>query len=427
MSVPFCFEPSDALPLVSITLALRSGAALDPAGKDGLSRVVVRMLRRGCRGLDARQIEERIDSLGAELSGDVSSSAITLHLDVIRRSLDEAVELLARLVSEPTFDEAELGLLLRETEGELVESRDNDRGLATRAFRRTLFEHHPYGRRIAGQIATVRTITRNEVSAHFARHFVRGAALVAVAGDVTEAEARAIADRLAAALPEGAAQASDVAEPTARPGRHLVFVDKPERTQTQILIGGIGSHPNDPDYVATHVATTVLGGTFTSRLMREVRSKRGWSYGAYARNGYDVRRDAFSLWTFPAAKDAAACIALELRLLAAFRAEGVTARELSFAKKYLARSHAFEIDTAQKRLQQKLETELIGLAPDFHDAWLSRIDGVELDASRAAVAARIPERDLVIAVVGTHADIGDAVAAAIPDLASTTVARFDLE
>src|SRR6185503_17564650 len=145
-------EDSRALTLVSIAVALRSGASSDPVGKEGLTRVMVRMLRRGCRGMTSHEFEETIDALGAEISADVSSSVITLHADVITRSLDRLVDLMATMMAEPTFDEVEIGKLLRETQGEIVEARDNDRSLATRHFRRLVFEDHAYGRRVGGTI-----------------------------------------------------------------------------------------------------------------------------------------------------------------------------------------------------------------------------------------------------------------------------------
>src|SRR5258705_13309377 len=109
-------EESAALPFVSIAVAILSGASTDPVGKEGLARVMVRMLRRGCRGLGSHEIEEKIDALGAEFSADVSPSVITLHADVISRSLHQMVDLLATMMAEPTFDEVEIGKLLRETE-----------------------------------------------------------------------------------------------------------------------------------------------------------------------------------------------------------------------------------------------------------------------------------------------------------------------
>jgi zinc protease len=420
-------EDSRALPLVSIAVALRSGAASDPVGKEGLTRVMVRMLRRGCRGMSSHEFEETVDALGAEISADVSSSVITLHADVISRSLDRVVDLMAKMMAEPTFDDVELGKLLRETQGEIVEARDNDRSLATRHFRRLVFENHAYGRRVGGTIPSVLGLTQADVRACHARHFQRGNIAIAFAGDVREARAAELAERLVGGLPAGRAVPSEIASPERQGKRRLVFVDKPERTQTQILLGEVGSHPRDTDHIALHVATTIFGGTFTSRMMRAIRSDRGWSYGAYARLPYDKQRDAFSMWTFPAAKDAAACIALELELLQAWREKGISARELAFAKRYLVRSHAFDIDTPQKRVHQRLDIDLFDLPADYHDKYVDNVQAVTLDEANEATRHRISSDDLVVSVVGTHAEIGEAVASAVPGLAKVEVVAYDAE
>ena len=420
-------EQSEALPLVSIAVAIRSGASSDPVGKEGLTRVMVRMLRRGCRGLQSHEIEEKIDALGAEFSADVSSSVITLHADVISRSLDALVDLLATMMAEPTFDEVELGRLLRETQGEIVEVRDNDRALATRHFRRLVFENHPYGRRLGGTIPSVLGLTRKDVVDHYKRHFSRRNITIAFSGDVSEERAAELSERLVAGLADGAASENVMGPPESRGGKRLVFVDKPERTQTQILLGDVGSHPKDQDHIALHVATTIFGGTFTSRMMRAIRSERGWSYGAYARLPYDRHRDAFSMWTFPAAKDAAACLELELELMKTWREKGITPRELTFAKKYLVRSHAFDIDTPQKRVHQRLDIDLFDLPSDYHTHYVDHVQSVTLETANASIQKRISTEALVVSIVGTHAEIGEAVAKTVPGLTNVEVVAYDAE
>lgn len=427
MSPPIFIEPEGALPIVSVGLSFRSGSACDPPGKDGLARVTARMIRRGAEGLPAEKIEETVDALGGELAADVGVSSSGVHFEVIRRNLDPMVDLISALLARPAFAEAELGRLLREAEAELIEARDNDRGLANRAFRRTLFADHPYGRRSAGRIDTLKTITTADVRAQYARHYTRSNAVVIVSGDINDVEARALADRLLAGLPEGEPVPDPVSEPQARPGRHLVFVDKPDRTQTQMVIGGLGTDAHDPDHIPLLVANTAFGGTFTSRLMQEIRAKRGWSYGASSRAGFDRRRDAFTMWAAPSANDAPACLSLQLELLHTFRDQGVTAQELEFVQRYLVRSHAFDIDTARKRVHQKLEAALFDLPPNYHSGYVAAVQGTTLDAANSAVKRRIPEQNLVIGVVGTYAEIGEKITAAIPDLASVTVAPFDLE
>jgi zinc protease len=420
-------EPSDALPLVSVVIAFRSGATFDPVGKEGLARITARMLRRGAGEYTANQIEETIDSLGGELGADCSASATSVHFEVIRRNLEPFTDLVATLLAKPTFDRGELERLQREAAAELVEARDSDRSLASRGFRRTLFGEHPYGRRIAGTIPAIASLAQADAQGFYAKHYARENAVVAISGDVDEAEGRALAARLLDGLPKGVRAEDPTPEPTAKKGRRLVFVDKPDRTQTQMVIGGLGTHAHDADHVPLLVANTAFGGTFTSRLMQEVRVKRGWSYGAYARAGFDRRRDAFTMWTAPAATDAAQCLALELDLLHAFRQDGVTDAELTFVKGYLVRSHAFEIDTARKRVHQRLEADLFDLPEGYHDKYLEHVGAVDLAGANAAVRTRIPEDDLVVGVVGTHATLGEAIANAIPRLDSVTVLPFDFE
>jgi zinc protease len=420
-------EASSVLPLVSIVVAFRSGSAHDPKGKEGLSRVTSRMLRRGCAGMNAMDVERTIDRLGGDVGFDVAVSSSAVSGQVLARNLDAFVDLLAKMIGQPTFDEEELGRLLRETRAELLESLDNDRGLCDRFFRKKLFGDHPYGRTARGTAASLGEIDRDAVRAHHASHFVRGNALVAMSGDVEPEVAERLARKLMDALPSTAPPSEIIEEPTALGGRQLVFVDKPERTQTQILIGSLGTSAHDPDHIPLVVANAIFGGTFTSRLTREVRGKRGWSYGASARMGVDRRRHSFAMWTFPASSDAAPCIALEISLLEKLVDAGVTEREVTFIKRYVTRSWAFEVDTAQKRVHQALDVEILGLPSDYYEKYLAHVAAVTAESANAALRAHLDPKNLVIAVVGTAATTLDAVKKAVPNLASDEVVAYDLE
>ena len=420
-------EESHAIPLVSIIVALRSGSAVDPAGKEGLARIATRMLRRGCEGLLAKDIEETIDALGAEMAVDTSSSSVAIHAQVIGRNLDAFIALLARFLSTSTFPQDELDRLKRESIAEIIESRDNDRVVAQKAFQRTLFAAHAYGRNAGGTTTSVEAITREDVVAHFKKSFTRANIVIGFSGDVTSDGAPKLAARLVAGLPSHAAVADPVPAPVLLRGRKLVFVDKPERTQTQIVIGRLGTSAHDADHVPLTVANAIFGGTFTSRLMKEIRSERGWSYGASSRLSIDRQRQAFSVWTFPGADDAAACLALELEMLEAFVAKGTTPEEIAFIKQYLTRSHAFDIDTAQKRLHQALDIELLSLPADYYSAWIEKVGAVTVEAANAAVQERLHTDDLLVTVVGTASGIEKDVRAAIPRLDAHEIIPYDQE
>jgi zinc protease len=416
-------EESHALPLVAITIAARSGAAHDPPEKIGLARVTTRLLLRGCEGADARKIEETLDGLGAEAAEETTHASVSLSAQGIVRNVNALVDLLSRILGAPTFADAEFARLIREMDADLLEGRDDDRSLAERAARPAIFGDHVFGRITTRE--TLARMTRDDVRGFHAKHFTKKNLVIAFAGDVTVDQARDLAERLVSRLPSGDALSDPTPEPVERTGRRLTFVDKPERTQTQIYIGGLGTSAADADHFPLLAAEAVLGGSFTSRLMREVRSKRGWSYGASSRLEIARRRHWFVAHTFPAATDAAPCIALELDLIGKFAENGITARELSFIKKFLARSYAFEVDTASKRVQLALDIELMSWPPDYHSGYVEKIKAVELDTANAAVKNRIHPDNLAIVMVGTAAQILDNVKASIPNLASTEVIPFD--
>jgi zinc protease len=273
----------------------------------------------------------------------------------------------------------------------------------------------------------VRSITLDDVRAYYKQQLSPANLVIGFAGDVTEEHARALAGGFVERLATAPAPPDDIPEPALQPGRRLVFVDKPERTQTQILIGRLGTWPHDADHTALTVASAIFGGTFTSRLMKEIRSKRGWSYGASARAAIDRRRQAFSMWTFPSAADAPKCIALEIDMLQKLSDKGVTPAEVRFIQRYLARSFAFEVDTAPKRLHHALDTELLNLPEGYFSTYVERIGEVTAEAASTAVRARLAPDALLVAVVGTASQLLDDVTRAVPGIESTSVVPFDVE
>lgn len=420
-------ETSHALPLVSFSIALRTGSILDPEGMSGATRMLTRWMRRTAGGREAQAIDTEIDALGGAFGADVSPSTLVFQGTVITRSLDGLMRIAADILARPGFAEAELERLRRETLAELTEALDDDRGLGRRWFRHRLFGAHPYARSVTGTATSLARITADDLKALY-RRIVRPENLIfAFSGDIERARAEALAGQLRGQLESGPAPDDTIDDPAVIPGRRLTLVDKPDRTQTQILIGGLGTHPLDADHMALHVANTVFGGTFTARLTQEVRAKRGWSYGAYSSLPIDRRRQAFSMWTFPKAEDAAPCIQLQLEMLHALRAKGITKKELSWAKKYLVRSHAFALDTASKRVGLVLDKALYGLPDGYYEDYIDRIKAVSHEAANAAVVSRLSEDNLLVTVVGTAAQIGDTVRAAIPSLASSEVVPYDTE
>lgn len=420
-------ETDSSLPLVHFSVSLRTGAALDPPELDGLSRVLARLMRRTAGGRSAEENDLLIDGLGAACSADVGNSSIGFSGTVITRSLPKLLDMLTETLSEPSLPEAELSLLKRETLAELEQLKENDKALARRWFNRKFFKGHVYGRPNAGTPTSLPRVDRAALQQSYRHSFVAESLVCCFAGDIDAATAEAARTKLKAALLHGAIPRDPTSDPSGVTGRNLVIVDKPERTQTQILIGCLGTHTSDDDHVALQVANTVLGGTFTARLMQEVRVKRGWSYGAHSSLSHERRRHAMTLWTFPKAEDCAPCIALQLQMLEAWHQEGITQAELDAVKSYLTRSHAFNVDTCAKRASLALDEILYDLPPGYYKDYISRINAVTVEQANRAICNRIHPQNLLVTVVGTESLIGEAVRQAIPNLANSEIVAYDTD
>ncbi|MCB9593703.1 MAG: insulinase family protein [Sandaracinaceae bacterium] len=399
--IPVYLEASHALPIVDVDVIVTRGSILDPKGRDGLARMTARLMRRGPVGIDADAFDERLDRLGATLSVSVGSESMHVQGSVIRRNLAPFLDEVAGVLLRPGLRDEDFERLRRTIEAELVQLRDNDGALAARAFRHQLFGRHAYGRSVGGTLPTVSAITLDEVRACHAQLIRAPHLIVGLAGDITAADAEALVGAAFVDAPRGVTRRPPIREPKPKAGRRVVLVDKPKRTQSQIYVGTLGMIMGEPDHHAMIVANTAFGGTFTARLMKEVRSERGWSYGAYSKLGADRQREAWSMWTHPGAEQLVDCLALQLSLYETWLDRGLTQDEVRRAKRYLIKSHAFDLETADKRLEPKLQSVALGLPDDWYASYTKRLRAVTRAAANDAVRARLSRDDLTIAVLAT--------------------------
>lgn len=401
-------EPVASLPLVHVVVSGHGGALLEPSERAGLASFHARMLRRGAGHLDAAAFEAELDRLGAELWLDAQASTFAIHGTVLRRNLQPFVALLELMLTKPRFEDAEVDRLRREVEAQRVEVLDSDDTLARLAFRRTMLAGHLYARPLGGTAETLARVNAEALHDHHRRACPRAGLTMGFAGAVTPAEAEAIAARLLDAMPSSP-ESPSLAVPPVPPlaGRGLVLIEKAERTQTQLLLGTRGSHPHDEDHVPLSVGVAVLGGTFTSRIVKEIRSKRGWSYSTSARISVERLRTSLVLSAQPGVADAGPCLALMIDLLEAWVDRGITARELASIRKYLLRSSVFDRDTAQKRMQRAVDEHVLELGVGYYDRWLAGVESASLEDVNAAIRNRIDPRALrAIAVCTTRESRG---------------------
>ena len=417
-------EYSDALPLFQFSLTLRSGSVFDPAGQEGLTRLMARMWRMGTRRMSAEALEDKIDALGAQLSIGVGRTYMQVSVTTVERSLAPMLELVAHLLEASSYRERDLAQQKRETAAALEAALDDDGAIAGRHFRRLALGDHPYGRAVTGTRNSLRSIDRGAVLRHVEQHLTGANALLGLSGPMEPQAARDLLEKHFGFLAHKPRPTLKVAMPKMPRGRRLVLVDKPERTQTQVVIGTIGCRARDAEYVPLIVANTGFGGLFTSRLTTEVRAKRGWSYGASSGFGHEPQRDLWTMRTAPAEKDARACVDLQLSLLDRFIESGLSSKELKLSKNYLVKSHPFESDTANKRLEHAMDQMIFDVPDEVHHRFPELVAGVNRARAQEAVQKRISQRDQLIVVVGTASQLEPSLRD-VPGLSSMDVVPFD--
>lgn len=422
--LPVYLEEDHALPLVDAAVLISRGSVIDPPGLEGLTRLTVRLMRRGPKGISADAFDEKLDSLGASLGSQALPESSRFYGSVLARNLPKLLEALGAMVTKPALRPKDFARLRRKALADVRGLRDDDGALASRALRRNLFRDHPYARPIWGTAESLSRIRLADVRAHHAR-LVRGRhLLLGFAGAIHPEELQPLVERAFADLDPTAVPRPRARTPRSRAGRRVVIVDKPQRTQNPLYMGSLGMRVGDPHHTAASVANTGFGVMFTSRLVHEVRSRRGWSYGVNSHLGADRQRESWTVWSHPASDNLVDCLALQLELVERWHSTGLSTEEVGRAKRYLVKGHAFERETAHKRLWTQLDAALHGLPLDYHRDTKRRVGRVSTKAAREATRSFLDPSKLTIAVVASHDRSLERALSDLPGVRSVDVVPF---
>jgi zinc protease len=269
------------VPVVHVSLVIKSGASADPQGKYGLANLTADMLDEGAGSRNALQIADAIDYLGATLSTESSfdASSIDLHVPVAR--LGEALPIMSDVALRPTFPGEELKRVREDLLTSFVEAQDDPESLVQFAFPRLVFgPQHRYGTLSMGTPATAKSMTAADLRQFHAQHYLPSNGLLIVTGDVTAADAVTRLEPAFGAWKGGTTPPAVIPTAPQLTSRPIYLIDKPGAAQSQIRIGSVGVPRSTPDFFPLRVLNTVLGGSFTSRLNQNLREEHGYAYGA---------------------------------------------------------------------------------------------------------------------------------------------------
>ena len=392
-----------AVPLIAIDFAFDGGAAQDPPGKAGTAYLVSATLNDGVGEFDSKTFHARLERKAIEINFTADRDTLRGTLRTLTENRDEAFDYLRLCLTAARFDSADVELNRAQIMSTLRRDSTSPTDIANRRWWETAFAGHPYGRPVTGTLESMPSIGIDDLKAYTRRVLARQNVKIAVVGDIDAETVKTMLDHTFGALP---AKPDLTAVPAAAPsglGRRIVAnLDVP---QTVIEFGGTGIARSDPDFFAAYIVNHILGGgTFSSRLYREVREKRGLAYSVSdSLLWYDYT--ALFLGSTATRADRAGetleLIDKEIRRLAA---DGPTAEELAKSKAYLNASFALNLDTSAKIAALMVQLQRDKLPIDYIARRPAMIEGVTLDDARR-VAKRLLDGGMLVTVVGKPAGV----------------------
>ncbi|HET7850674.1 MAG TPA: pitrilysin family protein [Pseudolabrys sp.] len=385
-------------PLVVLNYAFVGGSSQDSAEKSGAANLAANLLDEGAGELDSGAFHERLENHAIDMSFRVGRDYFHGTLRTLNEHRDEAFGLLHLALSAPRFDKEAVERVRSQVTAGLLRETTDPGTLASHRWWQTAFPDHAYGRDTEGSLATVPNITVADLRDYVGRVFARNGLTISVVGDIDAKTAAALVDRAFASLP--AQNNLNLVPDTVPRGLGKTIVVGIDVPQPVVDFGGPGIARHDPDFMAAYVVNHILGGgTFTSRLYREVREKRGLAYGVS--DGLIWFRHTAVMFGGTATRadrtgEALAIIQREVRRMAD---EGPTAEELKAAKAFIKASYMLNLDTSSKIAAQLTQIQLDRLGADYIQRRGAVIDAVTLaDAKR--VAKRLYSSGLLVTVAG---------------------------
>ena len=385
------------VPIVAVRVFMRAGAAYEPRDRAGLANLTGALLTRGTAKHTGPQIDEAIEFVGGSLEAAAGRDGLTTSLSVLKRDLGLGLDLLAEVVLSPAFPEAEFKRKVSQIQAGIKRSEEDPNSVAARTLSRLVYDGHPYGTPVEGTIESVGKLTRDDVLAFYRTHVRPDSAIVAVAGDVTLAEARReVLARLGGwakpatpppPLPPSAGQVPPRTETVTK-----------DLTQATIMLGRQAIRQVDPEYFPLAVASYVLGGGSASRLYARVRDEGGLAYAVYSYVSPARYGASFVVSAQTRVGEVAKVIDILRDEQARMGRDPVSDDELRLAKDYLIGSFPLRLDTTAKVADFVVAMEEQGLGLDYADRYKANIAKVTA-ADVRRVAARFMAPDTFSRVV----------------------------
>ncbi|MGI3169520.1 M16 family metallopeptidase [Pseudooceanicola sp. C21-150M6] len=387
-----------SIPFTALEIWFKGGASLDRPGKRGAINLMTATLEEGAGEMDALGFSRAKESLAASFGYDVSADTLSVSAKFLSENRDEATELLRQSLIEPRFDQDALDRVKAQIVSIIRSDEKDPNDIAGKEFNTQAFGEHPYASDMNGTVDSVTALTREDILNAKADTMARDRIYIGAVGDITPDELAALLDKLLGDLPETGAPLPGDVDLGLTGGVTVVPFDTP---QSVALFGHAGVERHGDDFFPAYILNTILGGgSFESRLMKEVRVKRGLTYGVYS---FLVDRDHADLWmgqVQSANNRVGEAIEVIKDEWADIAANGVTQEELDAAKKYLTGAYPLRFDGNGPIANIITGMQITDMPIDYADTRNDQVNAVTLEQVNDVARRYLKPDDLRFVVVG---------------------------
>lgn len=388
----------NSIPFAAIELRFRGGTSTDPEGARGAVYLMSALLEEGAGDRDARTFARDLESLAASFGFDASDDSVSVSARFLTENRDEAIALLREAIHQPRFDPDAIERVRQQVLSGLRSDANNPNDIAAQAFSELAFGDHPYGSEGKGTVDSVATLTRDDLIAAHAGVFAKDRLYVGAVGDITPEDLGVLLDTLLGDLADTGAEIPPEYDVDIEGGVTVVDYDTP---QSVAIFGHEGIERDDPDFFAAFVLNQILGaGGFESRLTKEVRVKRGLTYGVYS---YLASKDLAPLY-LGSVSSANSRIAEAIEVIGdewtKASEQGVTEEELQAAKTFLTGAYPLRFDGNGRIASILVGMQMEDLPIDYIATRNDKVNAVTLEEVNRVAAKLLSPDDLHFIVVG---------------------------
>ncbi len=399
------FLKSDKLPLLNLSLLIPAGSVNDPAQKSGVAYFAGELLKMGTHKRSAKQIASSLEQKGSDLSVSVSRDYTMVEASSLSTYQDELFSDFTEVLTSPRYSWSEFSRFKKKLDAQKLKSLDDASSLAGTLANKVVFKGHPYENSVSGSAKTVRRISQKDVVNYYKKFYQPKGAMLAVVGQFNKAQVMAKLETLVERWPSTRDFEEVEFEKVSKTDSKIHLVHKPGAKQTQIRFTHLGISRNNKDFIPIRVMNAILGRGFSSRLLTEVRVKKGLTYSIGSFFSSPKQTGAFTISTFTQHGRVKETLDTVYETVNKFIADGVTEDELTLTKQYLKGTFPSVLETPTSVAYNIMLLKYLGVPLDYLKTYTSKVDQVTVADVQRVAKKYITPKNLQVILVSDKSEV----------------------